>query len=100
MGEQQLVTIEKANRRDTLAVNDRRSSDTATPPRMSTLTDGDRLLKATQVQAKLGLSRAKVYRLMHDGVLPTVRIGGSIRVPSHALEEWIGQNTRPGRNAA
>ncbi len=100
MGEQQLATIEEANRRDSLAARDRRSSDTATPPRIPSLADGDRLLKASQVQAKLGLSRAKVYRLMHDGVLPIVRIGGSVRVPSRALEEWIGRNTRPGRNAA
>ena len=58
------------------------------------------LLKASDLQARLGMSRAKVYRLMYDGILPTVRIGGSVRVPLRALEEWIGRNTRPGRSAA
>jgi excisionase family DNA binding protein len=97
---EELLIVDEADRRQVVTAHEKRSSDTATPPRIPSLADGDRLLKASQVQAKLGLSRAKVYRLMHDGVLPTVRIGGSVRVPSRALEEWIGRNTRPGRTAA
>ena len=57
----------------------------------------DRLLKASELQAALGMSRAKIYRLMQDGTLPTVRIGGSIRVPRRALAEWIKQRTKPAR---
>ncbi len=64
------------------------------PPRT---VDTERLLRASELQTALGMSRAKVYRLMQDGTLPTVRIGGSIRVPLRALAEWIVQRTRPGR---
>ena len=54
----------------------------------------DRLLRAVDVQAQLGMSRAKVYRLMQLNILPTVRIGGSVRVPQKALCKWIEENTR------
>lgn len=57
----------------------------------------DRLLRAVDVQAQLGMSRAKIYRLMQNKILPTVRIGGSVRVPRKALFKWIEENTLPGR---
>lgn len=57
----------------------------------------DRLLRAVDVQAQLGMSRAKVYRLMQHNILPTVRIGGSVRVPRKALFRWIAENTQSGR---
>jgi excisionase family DNA binding protein len=59
----------------------------------------DRLLKVDELRIALGMSRAKVYRMMQDGTLPTVRIGGSVRVPSRALYKWIEDNTKPGRKA-
>jgi hypothetical protein len=31
---------------------------------------------------------------MRDGILPTIRIGGSIRVPLNALATWISTNIR------
>ena len=58
----------------------------------------DRLLRAADVQAQLNMSRAKVYRLMQLNILPTVRIGGSVRVPRRALFKWIEENTSPGRS--
>jgi len=64
-----------------------RAADTGAP---------DCLLRAADLQELLGLSRAKIYRLMQENVLPTVRIGGSIRVPQRALAQWIEQNTRIG----
>jgi hypothetical protein len=33
---------------------------------------------------------------MRENVLPTVRIGGSIRVPRRALAKWIEEHTFPG----
>jgi excisionase family DNA binding protein len=59
----------------------------------------DCLLRAADLQEVLGLSRAKIYRLMQDNVLPTVRIGGSIRVPRRALVRWIEQHTRSSTDA-
>jgi excisionase family DNA binding protein len=61
--------------------------------------DAECLLRAVDLQAQLGLSRAKVYRLMRENILPTVRIGGSIRVPQKALAKWIEEHTFPGGDA-
>ena len=52
-----------------------------------------RLLRATEVADVLGLGRSKVYDMMKRGQLPVVRIGKAIRVPAHALEEWIKIHT-------
>lgn len=60
----------------------------------------DRLLNVRQLQIALCMSRAKVYRMMQDGTLPTVRVGGSVRVPRRALFQWIEDNTKPGRQVA
>ncbi len=70
-------------------------------PSMETVNElpEDRLLRAADVQTQLGMSRAKVYRLMQHNILPTVRIGGSVRVPRKALFRWIEENTLPGQRA-
>ena len=52
-----------------------------------------KLLRATEVAALLGLGRSKVYDMMKRGQLPVVRIGKAIRVPAHALDEWIKTHT-------
>jgi excisionase family DNA binding protein len=36
----------------------------------------DRLLRATEIQRELGVSRATAYRMMADGTLPIYRFGG------------------------
>jgi excisionase family DNA binding protein len=59
----------------------------------------DCLLRAADLQELLGLSRAKIYRLMQDNVLPTVRIGKSIRVPQRALMRWIDKHTQSSSDA-
>lgn len=51
------------------------------------------LLRANEVAAALGVGRATAYEMMASGVLPTVRLGRSIRVPKAALEEWVRNNT-------
>jgi predicted DNA-binding transcriptional regulator AlpA len=56
----------------------------------------ERLLKASEVQRILNLSRANVYRLMKAEVLPTVRIQGAVRVPHGDLLKWIKSHTKPG----
>jgi excisionase family DNA binding protein len=75
-------------------------SDTSARKAIAFATEGeaDCLLRAADLQEQLGLSRAKIYRLMRDNVLPTVRIGGSIRVPRKALAKWIEDHTLPGRS--
>jgi excisionase family DNA binding protein len=47
------------------------------------------LLKAEEVARRLSLGRATVYLMIASGELPTFRRGRAVRVPTHALEEWI-----------
>jgi len=37
----------------------------------------------------IGVGRSKVYELLASGELPSIRIGGSVRVPVDALQRWI-----------
>ena len=51
------------------------------------------LLRGVEVAEALGISRALAYRWMASGILPTVRISRSIRVPREELLRWIAANT-------
>lgn len=56
---------------------------------------GERLLRPSDVQARLGLGRTKVYEMMAAGVLPSVELGPRChRVPENALDDWIRLNTK------
>ena len=54
----------------------------------------DRLLRASEVQRELGISRATAYRMMTDGTLPVYRFPGQqggrnmVRVSYKDLREW------------
>jgi predicted DNA-binding transcriptional regulator AlpA len=62
------------------------------------VTDDDRLLRARDLQQRLGVSRATAYRMMTDGALPVVRFGDGrnrrklVRVILRDLTEWIATN--------
>ena len=62
----------------------------AVPPPSETV-----LLDCREVSRRLGIGRTKTFQLMARGVLPTVHLGRCVRVPSKALEEWIGSQTSP-----
>lgn len=47
------------------------------------------LLRVEEAAEMLGISRARAYELAASGVIPSVRIGRSRRVPVRQLEEWI-----------
>ena len=47
------------------------------------------LLKADEVAEALGISRTKAYRLIAEGVLPSVRVGEQRRVPADELQRWL-----------
>lgn len=49
------------------------------------------LLRVDEVGKLLGVERSRAYHLIRIGVLPHVRIGGSIRIPRAALEAWLNQ---------
>ncbi len=58
------------------------------------------LLRATEVATALGIGRSLAYQMIAAGVLPTVRLGRSVRVPRAALEDWIRKNTTSNADAS
>jgi excisionase family DNA binding protein len=51
------------------------------------------LLRPSEAATLLGLGRSKVYELAAAGVIPSIRIDRSIRIPMDALQKWIEANT-------
>jgi len=49
------------------------------------------LLRPTEAADAIGVGRSKVYELLAKGELPSIRIGGCIRVPVESLREWIAR---------
>jgi excisionase family DNA binding protein len=56
------------------------------------------LLRPAEVAEAVGVSRAKAYELIAAGQIPSVKLGGCIRVPLAALEHWIAQQIAPRQN--
>ena len=44
-----------------------------------------------QVAEHLRVSRAKAYELIAAGEIPSIQVGGRVRVPADALREWIAR---------
>lgn len=55
---------------------------------MSTTTERFALRPAEAADA-IGVSRSKAYELIAAGELPSIRVGGCVRVPVVALRAWI-----------
>jgi excisionase family DNA binding protein len=51
-------------------------------------------LKADQVAAVLGISRANAYTLLRREDFPTLRIGKRMLVPRDRFVQWIEENTQ------
>jgi excisionase family DNA binding protein len=72
-----------------------RDGNSLPAPEISSVMHEDRLLRASEVQKELGVSRATAYRMMTDGTLPAYRFGGRngrramIRVSRQELWQWI-----------
>jgi len=52
------------------------------------------LLRPVEVAEELAVSRSRAYELIKSGVIPSVRIGNSLRVPRAALEQMIAQQLK------
>ena len=48
-----------------------------------------RYLTVEEVAAVMRVSKMTVYRLLHSGDLPGIRVGRSFRVPQHALDAYL-----------
>ena len=51
------------------------------------------LLRPMEAAEAIGVGRSKVYELLASGELPSIRIGGSVRVPVSKLRDWIERRT-------
>lgn len=49
------------------------------------------LYRPSEAADAIGVSRARAYELIAAGVIPSIRIGTSIRVPVDALKTWIAK---------
>lgn len=49
-------------------------------------------LTVAEVAEITRVSRMTVYRMVHSGDLPAVRVGGSYRVPRSALDQLLGMD--------
>lgn len=58
------------------------------------------MLKPNEVAATLAIGRTKAYALIASGTIPSLRLGGAIRVPRAALEAWIMRQMRGGQEVA
>lgn len=52
-----------------------------------------RYLTVAEVADVMRVSRMTVYRLVHGGELPAVRVGRSFRVPQDALEAYLAASS-------
>ncbi len=57
------------------------------------------LYTVNEAAALLRVSRSRIYDLMNRGLLTSVSIGASRRIPRAALETYIAQLVREGRQA-
>jgi excisionase family DNA binding protein len=54
------------------------------------LADAPDVLTVEQARAVLQCSRGLMYELVRTGQVKSIRLGRSIRVPKHALEDLLG----------
>jgi excisionase family DNA binding protein len=47
------------------------------------------LLRVSEAARQLSISRSRAYELVSAGVIPSVRLGASVRVPALALERFV-----------
>lgn len=53
------------------------------------------LMTVTEVAAALRVSRATIYRLVHNGDLAGVRVGKAVRITRRAVREFMSGPRRP-----
>ncbi|MDQ6850853.1 MAG: helix-turn-helix domain-containing protein [Actinomycetota bacterium] len=48
-----------------------------------------RFLTVAEVAAVMRVSKMTVYRMVHSGELPAIRVGRSFRVPEKAVHDYL-----------
>lgn len=64
--------------------------------------EGTRMLRVRAVAQMFDVSKQTVYRAIHAGALPAVKLGinKGFRVPETAVKSWIKSRVVAGTNAA
>lgn len=57
------------------------------------------MLRPAEFAEAAGISRSKAYELIARGSVPSVRLGGCVRVPLAELHAWIGRQLEEQRAA-
>lgn len=60
----------------------------------------DKLLTTRELQERLQLDRVTIYRMVKEGDLPALRVGGQWRFSSDAIEVWLQDSDRARAPAA
>ena len=47
------------------------------------------MLRPADIARRLGITSSRVYQLIAEDVIPSVRVGGAIRIPRAAWETWL-----------
>jgi excisionase family DNA binding protein len=53
------------------------------------------LLRPAETADAIGVSRARVYQLLRAGELPSILVGGRLRIPVEQLRQWVREQTTP-----
>ena len=61
---------------------------------MPTVTKMQPLLTPSEVAETLRVEPSTVYKWLKNGTLPSVRLGGTVRVPAHAIEDLLQTTTQ------
>jgi excisionase family DNA binding protein len=59
---------------------------------ITTIQETECLLKASEVARILNISRSLVYRLIHTGKIPSIRINQAVRIHNDDLVRFIEDN--------
>jgi len=52
------------------------------------------MLRPSEAAEAIGVSRSKAYELIAAGTIPSVKVGGCVRVPVDRLKTWVDQQVR------
>ena len=58
----------------------------------------DKILTAKQLSELLQVGLPTVYKWVHYGYVPHIKLGASIRFKEKKIEEWLKKRERRGRN--
>jgi len=57
----------------------------------------ERLLTVDELSRKLQVGRSTIYRWVHYGFIPHVKLGSSVRFNELTVERWLRARERKGR---